>query len=229
MTGRAERVGDAAFLVGGPDLSDDRDCLVYAVDLGDLVLIDCGCGPGWPAIRDNIRAAGLDGSRLHTLVLTHAHVDHIGAASRVIDETGCHVVAHELDVPAIEVADPARTAADWYGINLVPVAVDRPVAGAGETLRFARGELRLLHAPGHTPGSMVAVLDSAAGRILFAQDVHGPFHPAFGSDVARWRRSMQLLLELDADVLAEGHFGVFRGPEAVRRFLEGQLAAHGEG
>ena len=73
---------------------------------------------------------------------------------------------------------------------------------------------------------MAAVLDGPAGRVLFGQDVHGPFHSQFGSELAAWRRSMARLLALDADILCEGHFGVFRGRDAVRRFFEGQLAAH---
>ena len=224
--GTHEQVCPSVFVVGGPDLSDERDCLVYALDLGDLVLVDCGCGPGWPRIRANIRSAGLDPATIHTLVLTHAHIDHAGAATRVVSETGCRVVAHTLDADAISGGDPARSAADWYGMDLEPVAVDLRVAGDEQTVPFAQGSLRLLHTPGHTPGSMVAVLDRPAGHVLFGQDVHGPFHPQFGSDVAAWRRSMARLLELDADILCEGHFGVFRGRDAVRRFIEGQLAAH---
>ena len=48
--GSHEQVCPSVFLVGGPDLSDERDCLVYALDLGDIVLVDCGCGPDWPPI-----------------------------------------------------------------------------------------------------------------------------------------------------------------------------------
>ena len=51
------------------------------VDLGELVLIDNGCGPGWRGIRDNIREAGYHPKAIHTMVLTHCHVDHIGGRS----------------------------------------------------------------------------------------------------------------------------------------------------
>lgn len=224
--GEHERVAAGVFLVGGAELSDDRDCLVYAADLGELVLIDCGAGPGWPRIRGNLRSAGLDPARVHTLVLTHAHIDHAGAAAQVAAETGCRIVAHALDAPTLERGDPVRSAASWYGLELPPIRVGLSFAGAELGLAFPRGTLELLHAPGHTPGSLVAVLDGPDGRVLFAQDVHGPFSPEFDSDVRAWRRSMERLLALDADLLCEGHFGVFRGRDAVRRYLESQLAAH---
>jgi len=221
-----KKITSSVFLVGGAELSDGADCLVYAVDLGDVALIDCGAGPGWPRIRDNLFEAGLDPARITTLILTHAHVDHIGAAHLVKNETGCRIAAHELDLPAIESGDPAYTAASWYGMDLPGVEVDHPFHGERETLPFPSGRLDILHTPGHTPGSVAVLLEEQGQKVLFGQDIHGPFDPAFRSDLAAWRRSMQMLLDLDADILCEGHFGVYRSKVSVRRFIEGHLAAH---
>jgi metallo-beta-lactamase class B len=220
---RAKRITDRVVMVGGPGLSDGQDCLVYAVDLGDLVLIDCGAGPGWYRIRERLVEAGLDPAAVHTLILTHCHIDHVGAAAQAVAETGCRVVAHELDAEAIETGDPVRTAASWYGLDLPPLRVDHRVRGDGETLAFAAGSIELVHAPGHTPGSMAALISEGGKKVLFGQDVHGPFSPEFGSDVAAWRRSMARLIALEADVLCEGHYGVFEPAAEVRRFIEGQL------
>ncbi len=222
----AKRIEDGVFLVGGGGLTAPGDCLCYAIDLGDLVLVDCGVGPGWGRLRDQIVEAGYDPLGLHTLLLTHAHIDHAGAAAGIAGDTGCRVVAHALDAPVIETGDPVRSAADWYGTNLPPTPVHLKIEGSEARLAFSAGELRLVHTPGHTPGSLVAVLERGGQRILFGQDIHGPFDAAFGSDVAAWRRSIQTLLALEADVLCEGHYGVFRGRKAVREFVEGQLAAH---
>jgi len=62
--------------------------------------------------------------------------------------------------------------------------------------------------------------------VLFGQDVHGPFDPSFGSDIDEWRRSMKRLIEMEADILCEGHFGVFKPAEAVRRYIAGCLDNH---
>lgn len=221
------RICDSVYLVGGAGLSDSRDCLVYLVDLGELVLVDSGAGPGWPRIADEIRAAGFDPGDIRTLVLTHCHIDHIGAAARVRAESGCRVVAHAKDREAIESGDGRRTAASWYGLELEGTPVDHAVQGASENLELPRGALTLIHTPGHTPGSMVAVVDTPDDHlVLFGQDIHGPFSPSFGSDIRAWRRSMRDLVALGADILCEGHLGVFHGEEAVRDFIEEQLAAN---
>lgn len=214
------------WTVGGGGLSGPGDCLVYLLDLGELVLVDCGVGPSWSRIKSNIESTGHDPSLLHTLVLTHCHVDHIGAAAAAVRDSGCRLVAHGLDAEAIETGEPRRTAADWYDVELPRLRVDLRVEGEAETLAMTRASLALLHTPGHTPGSMVALVETPEGRVLFGQDVHGPFSPAFGSDRAAWRRSMERLLALEVDVLCEGHYGVMRPASEARRFIEGQLAAH---
>jgi hypothetical protein len=69
----------------------------------------------------------------------------------------------------------------------------------------------------------VAWIDSKEGRVLFGQDIHGPFDPSFGSDVAAFRVSMQEVVALEADILCEGHYGVYRGRDEVRRFIHEHL------
>jgi len=219
----SNKICEGVYLVGGSDLSDDRDCLVYLVDLGDLVLVDCGAGPGWPRIRDHILSAGFNPDKIQTLILTHGHVDHIGAARQVKEETGCRLVAHAEDAPFIETGDPAFTASNWYGIKLKKIKLDKIVFGPGEKLQFAGGELELIHTPGHTPGSMVALLETEGKRVLFGQDIHGPFDPSFKSDLQAWRASMQRILELKVDILCEGHFGIYQPAEAARRYIQGYL------
>jgi glyoxylase-like metal-dependent hydrolase (beta-lactamase superfamily II) len=54
---------------------------------------------------------------------------------------------------------------------------------------------------------------------LFGQDLHGPILKEFGSDLSRWNLSTQELLKLDADILCEGHFGVYRSKKEVTNYL----------
>jgi len=73
------------------------------------------------------------------------------------------------------------------------------------------------------PGSIAVYRDYAGERVLFGQDIHGPFLPEFGADLAAWRRSMNMLLGLEADILCEGHFGVYRTKTRVREYIESYL------
>jgi len=63
----------------------------------------------------------------------------------------------------------------------------------------------------------------AGKRVLFGQDIHGPFNQAFGSDIEAWKMSMQMLLSLDADILCEGHFGIYQPKNKVRDYIERYL------
>ena len=137
------------------------------------------------------------------------------------------VICHAADREAIETGDPRRTASSWYGTTLPRVRVDHAIAGGEETLRVGNVTLWCLHTPGHTPGSLSVVWDTEQGRVIFAQDVHGPFVADFGSDLDLWAGSMHRLLDLHPDVLCEGHYGVFRPRESAEAFIRQHLDHQG--
>ncbi|MBN1944720.1 MAG: MBL fold metallo-hydrolase, partial [Bradymonadales bacterium] len=156
-------------------------------------------------------------------VLTHCHVDHIGAAHELRQSYHCRVVAHALDAEAIESGDPIRTAANWYRVRLPETTVDLKLEGDDTELVIGNQTIHCLHTPGHTPGSIVVWLDRDGQRILFGQDIHGPFDRSFGSNIADWRISMEKLIALQADILCEGHFGIYSPKERVTRYIRGYL------
>ena len=210
------------FMVAGPDLTDPRDCLCYLVVGSEArVLIDAGSGPSAQRILDLVNQV-CDQSPTHLLV-THAHIDHAGGVAELVRLTGCQVLIHEADARVLAQGDPARSAAQWYGLPLEPFDRAQLVADGQEIALDPERSLKVIHTPGHTPGSICAWCMAGQEKVLFGQDVHGPFFPAFGSDLLLWRQSMQRLLELNADILAEGHYGVFRPAADVRRFIETQL------
>jgi glyoxylase-like metal-dependent hydrolase (beta-lactamase superfamily II) len=223
-----EKVTDGVYLVGSSSLTDEKDCSVYLVDAGELVLIDSGSGARPAGIADNIELLGLDPARLSTLILTHCHIDHVGGAAYFKEHFGVKIVMHTLDAEPVEHGDRVKTGAAWYGVRLAPLQIDQALVEHEETLTFNRGtKLVCLHTPGHTPGSLSIYLDRGEERVLFGQDIHGPFLPEFGADLSAWRLSMNELLELKADILCEGHFGVYRTKERVREYIEDYLDQYG--
>jgi glyoxylase-like metal-dependent hydrolase (beta-lactamase superfamily II) len=103
------------------------------------------------------------------------------------------------------------------------LSIDRRLSLEQEEVIVGDLTLEALFTPGHSPGSMSVYLDIGGLRVLFGQDIHGPFHPDFGSNIEIWRSSMEKLIALDADILCEGHFGIYSPASAVRSYIEGYL------
>ena len=210
--------------VGGEGFSAPGDAAVYLLRMGNrAALIDAGCGSGHWQLVDNVHMCLPPEVTISHLLLTHCHFDHSGGAAALRSQFGCRIVAHSEDARYLENGDSEVTAASWYGSRMRPLQIDHKVTGAEEIIAIGNGQLQALHWPGHSPGSMVFTAELAGRKVLFGQDVHGPLHPSLLSDRDAYRKSLQLLLDLDADILCEGHFGVIRDKKEVRRFIRSYL------
>ena len=206
------------YMVGGSDISHPYDCGVYLLDAGDLVLIDTGAGMSFDKLVANIEKLGLNPKKLKSVLVTHAHIDHIGSRHRFQKEFGVQVIAHELDADAIE--GRGEVAAEAYRVAYTPCHVDLRIKGAEETLKISKYELKVIHIPGHTPGSIAAYVDIDKQRVLFGQDIHGPYYPEWGADPALAKLSLQKLVDLKADILCEGHFGIYQPASEVKDYIQ---------
>lgn len=105
------------------------------------------------------------------IVATHAHFDHIVAAERLREVTGAPFYLHDLDRPLLDwMQESGRL---FLGVELPPPPeVDRR-APEGERLSAGGVTLEVLHTPGHSPGSISLVHESAvfSGDTLFAGSV----------------------------------------------------------
>ena len=209
------------YAIGGPDISHPADCCIYMIDAGDLVLIDSGAGESFNRLIDNIHILGFDPQQLKTIIVTHAHIDHIGSLGYFQQKYYVKLVAHELDSSAIETGE--GTGAEFYGVRYQPCRVDTKLSKAEESLTFGSYELKLIHIPGHTPGSIAVYVDMDDKRVLFGQDIHGPYISAWGADTKQARLSLQKLIDIKADILCEGHFGIYEPAGEVKHYIEGYL------
>jgi glyoxylase-like metal-dependent hydrolase (beta-lactamase superfamily II) len=204
----SKKIRENLWQVGGGGLTDIADAAIYLVRFdGKAALVDAGCGYGHSRLKKRISECLSRDVPIEYLLLTHCHFDHTGGAAAVRKDFGCRIVAHELDASYLESGDNEVTAASWYGERLEPLAIDIKLQGEESTLTVGSGTITAIHWPGHSPGSVVYTTQIDDQLVLFGQDVHGPIHPALLSDENQYQASLKKLVDLNADLLLEGHFG----------------------
>jgi len=134
---------------------------------GEALVIDPG---------DNIpeieRIVARHGLRVKAIVITHAHIDHIGGAQKLHQATGAPVYMNENDK---QLQDMMDLQAAWLGVRTPErVAIDNPVRD-GDILKAAGAEFHVLDTPGHTQGSISIWIPSekklVAGDTLFRDSI----------------------------------------------------------
>ena len=124
--------------------------LVACPDTKEALVID-------PAgeIDSIVREAGKEGFRINKIVNTHGHVDHIMGNAEMKARTNAQIIIHEDDAEAL-VNTPSYTLLMFEAQPSPPPDV---TVKDGDVIRCGEGELRVIHTPGHTPGSMCLYMD----------------------------------------------------------------------
>ena len=109
---------------------------------------------------------------LKQIIVTHAHIDHIGGAAQLKRVTGAPVLFHQADLPIL---DMLEMQAGWLGIPTPEKVVLDQSANDGLTTGIPGLEAEVIHTPGHTPGSICLLFPKQelllAGDTLFAGSV----------------------------------------------------------
>jgi hydroxyacylglutathione hydrolase len=157
-------------------------------------------------IDDVLEIIERHGLHLKAIIITHAHIDHIGGAQKLKQATGAPVYMNLNDMELQKGLD--RQAA-WLGVEPPePVAIDAP-ARDGDRLLIGATELHVLHTPGHTQGSISLWLPAeeklVAGDTLFRDSIGRTDLP--GGDGRQILRSIhdKLLPLPEQTVVIPGH------------------------
>lgn len=140
-----------------PGKTLDRMVYAFLIYGEKICLIDAGVAGSHEMIFEYVRETGRNPAEIANLVITHAHPDHIGGAPAVVKETGCQVAVHVDDVPWIEDIDlqyKERPIVNLHSLIPGPTKVDRQLKD-GDTIDLGDGKnLKVLHTPGHSKGSI---------------------------------------------------------------------------
>ena len=126
----------------------------------EAIVID----PGDDISRIHSRLSEL-GLKLRQILITHAHIDHIGGALKLKRLTGAPILLNENDLPLVRMMD---VQAGWIGMETPEVAPPDENLEDGLRVGLERYPAQVIHTPGHTQGSVC--LHFAPLKMVFAGD-----------------------------------------------------------
>jgi glyoxylase-like metal-dependent hydrolase (beta-lactamase superfamily II) len=138
-----------------------------------LVLIDAGLDTDAGPLRREMDRLGLDWRRLHAILLTHVHCDHVGGAEYLRSATGARVYAGQEDARILRAGRPPEAFFSAFSLpdeTTHTTTVDVELKGE-EVIEIGGVRFQVLAAPGHTPGSICYLMDRDNQRVLFSGDV----------------------------------------------------------
>ncbi len=195
-----------------PLIGMSTNCWLLRGDDG-LTLIDCGCSSHAEEIVTTSRQFG----EIKRIVITHGHPDHAGSAAALSRTLNVPVLAHEDEIAFLKGSKTVSAEigslicrcilwlADTTGFvipkveNCLPLHDQQEISG-----------LRILHTPGHTPGS-ISIFDASTQALFCGDNLHTMFpkpvmgHEWFTLDKKARNLCLGKYLDLDVTCLLAGH------------------------
>jgi len=149
--------------------------------------------------------AGIEKEKLlpQAVILTHGHADHVGAAAALLEAFHLPLWLHEADEKEMR-SQVNREIAAMFGIELPPAA--SRLLAAGDILALGDASLKVIHSPGHSPGSILLFGQGLlfTGDTLFKDDVGRTDLP--GGDSLQLQDSLDKIKKFPAStVILPGH------------------------
>ncbi len=183
-----------------------------------VTVVDTGLSSRTASILNEVRQLGYKPPDVAHIILTHHHADHMGSLAELKKATGAEVMAHTADAPYINgsLPQPGPARPKWLAKVLspfgriwasTPVEVDK-LLNDGDELPILGG-IKILHTPGHTPGSICLFIPQQklviVGDLLTNRFRPGLPSRVFTVDMVQEVNSVKKLASVDFDIIAFGH------------------------
>ncbi|MDG6990469.1 MAG: MBL fold metallo-hydrolase [Nitrososphaerota archaeon] len=186
----ATKVAERVYLLDTYALGVAGTVGAYLVKGPKPALVDCGYSSSYESVLAGLAEVGVMPSEVRYVIPTHVHLDHAGAAGRLLREMpNAEVVAHERALPHLE--DPTRlieSSTMVFGRQIMelygrpdPIPSGRMTAVREES-RIDLGDgltATLMHTPGHAPHQISVTLDNTG--VLLTADAVGIVYPGLNA------------------------------------------------
>jgi len=167
----------------------------------EAIVID----PGDEVSRIHRRLTEL-GLKLRQILITHAHIDHVGGALKLKALTGAPIYLNENDLPLLTMM---AAQAAWIGVPTPDTAPPDEALTEGRRVGLDSYPAQVLHTPGHTQGSICLHFEPLkmviAGDTLFAESIGRTDLPGGNFDQIIESIQTRLLSLPDATTVVPGH------------------------
>jgi hydroxyacylglutathione hydrolase len=210
-----------------PEMSIDRFAFAYLIFGDKIHLIDSGVAGSESTIFEYIKGQGREPQEITSLILTHSHPDHIGAAKSIKNQTYCTVFAHKLERNWIEDTEQQfkdRPVPGFQTLVEGPVNVDNLLDG-GEILELEKGiSCKTIHTPGHSKGSISLLFENE--KSLFTADALAfPGDLPIYEDIYSCLRSIKILQKIkNAENLFSSWEPPIKGQDRIIKRMDESIA-----
>ncbi len=187
----------------------------YIIEDGVRILVDPGHHDHLRDLVELMREDGFELKDVDWIIVTHAHVDHCGSVYEIRKNYSVKVAMHEDERQYMQAQ--MRFVHRLVGLSFTPFTVDYWFKG-GESLLFEGLDLKIIHTPGHTPGSIS--IYSPHEKYLLTGDLvfeGGVGRTDLGGDANLLAESIERVSRLEVEMLLPGHGPVIVGADSVAR------------
>lgn len=210
-----------------PEIHVDRMVFAYLIFGEKIVLIDSGVAGAQSVIFDYIRKNGRNPNEISSLILSHAHPDHIGSARVIKEATDCEILCHPSEKEWVEDVEKQKRERPLPGFDSLVIgsALVDGLLEDGDVTYIQEGmECKVIHTPGHSPGSISLFFEHE--KVLFSGDaLPVPEDLPLYDDIAACAASIKKLKAIEgAEILLSSWDLPIRGKDQLAQRMKSAIA-----